>query len=351
MIHNLSQGRSMPTFRRWFPSLIGGVAIGCASGGGGSPDVAAPPAMRDSVRVATINERIQSAAAVSTAGGDSSPEPRLGPEDQIQVDVFGAESFSGAHRIDANGEIAIPLLGPVTAGGMTPRELETHLEQRLGETYMRDPHVSVQIEEIRSRGVSVMGPVGAPGVYQVSATTSLLEVLALAQGLTEEAGSRVSVVRSARASGPAGAAAPQLLEVNLTSLLDGGDATENIRVLPGDIVQVHAAGYVYVVGQVNRPGGFTIPPAERMTVLQALAMAEGLGRTAAASRSVIVREHVDGTREEIPVNLDDVLDGGDEPPVLRPRDVLFVPNNDTKSFTLGAVDAVVRMVTLRGLFY
>jgi polysaccharide export outer membrane protein len=233
---------------------------------------------------------------------------------------------------------------------------------------MRDPHVSIQVLEIQSHGVSVVGAVRAPGVYQISGPVSLLEVLAMAEGLADDAGSRVVLVRP---SGPAFPAhieedssdvsgvtvaetpsgTPELVHVDLGRLLDSGETSQNVLVRAGDIVQVQPAGLVYVVGEVTRPGGFTIPPGQPMTVLQALAMAEGLGSTAAASRSVIVREGASGGREEVPVDLDAVLKGSEAPPILAPRDVLFVPNNDAKSFGLGVVNALVGMVSLRGLFY
>jgi polysaccharide export outer membrane protein len=142
---------------------------------------------------------------------------------------------------------------------------------------------------------------------------------------------------------------PELIEIDLGALLEEGRTEENLALRAGDIVQVRPAGVVYVVGEVNRPGGFPTPAGSPMTVLQALAMAEGLGGTAAADRAVIVREGPNGERIEIPVNLKSVLDGSDPPPTLAARDVLFVPNNGMKSFGLGVVNALVSMVTLRGL--
>jgi polysaccharide biosynthesis/export protein len=343
--------------------------IGCASGRSGTDprNLTIDDARSDSVGTAVINRRIEEAAAERPVElrVESDSEYLIGPDDRIDVSVFGAEAFSGEHRVDGNGQVAIPLLGPVMAGGKTLRELETHLEDRLRQTYMRDPHVAVQVVEMRSQGVSVVGAVREPGVYQLTRPSTLLEVLAVAGGLTEEAGSSVFVMRPTTGPQPlaevgsapvlaastATAGQPGVIEVDLGALLDSGDTSQNLLVRAGDIVQVRPAGLVYVVGEVNRPGGFSIPPGQPMTVLQALAMAEGLGSTAAASRGVIVRDGTDGSRQEIPVDIDKVLDGSEEPAVLHARDVLFVPNNTAKSVALGAVNALVRMVTLRGLFY
>jgi polysaccharide export outer membrane protein len=174
----------------------------------------------------------------------------------------------------------------------------------------------------------------------------------MAEGLTPEAGNKIFVLRPSGSDDVASEPTDRdLIEVNLGTLLESGSGDENITIRAGDIIQVRLAGLVYVVGEVNRPGGFTIPSGEPITVLQALAMAEGLGRTAKAGNAVIVREGADGGREEIPVDLNAVLKGEDPSPTLEARDVLFVPSSRTKSVTFGVVGALVSMVTLRGLIY
>ena len=368
----LQRGTGAPTRARW-ALLAGGFLLastGCGSGGRApaADTYPQPTASADSARAQTINRRIAAAAARDSADRTARTqevEYRIGPNDRVGINVFGAEAFSGEYLVEESGAIAVPLLGSVTAAGKTARELEADLEGRLGDTYMRDPHVAVQVLEMQSHGVSVVGAVGAPGVYQISRPSTLLEVLAMAQGLTETAGSTVYVLRPTGPShlrpqqamatdleaDPAAFADQEVIEVDLGALLESGAVEENVLVQAGDIVQVRQAGLVYVVGEVNRPGGFTIPPGHPMTVLQALALAEGLGSTAAADRGVIVREGADGGRQEIPVDLEKVLEGEEAPPMLAARDVLFVPNNTSKSFALGVVNALVSMVTFRGLVY
>jgi UDP-glucuronate 4-epimerase len=340
---------------------------GCASGGGQDFDMGGPlPVVTtDSTRIADANRTILTTGSVGLGGvvspGGVPDEYRIGAQDQVKIDVFGVEAFNGTFRVDAGGAVVLPLIGPIEAAGRTPRELEAGIEARLRETYMKDPHVAVQVVEVLSHGVSVIGAVHRPGVYQIPGRTTLLEVLALAEGLNESAGSSIFVVRR-----PAGPPAPQdtlttdfasllrgpsgdVLEVDLGALLDAGRTEANIEVLPGDIVQVGAAGLVYVVGEVNRPGEFTIPPGAPLTVLQALAMAQGLGRTANAGRAVIVRQAEDGSRHEVPIDLDQVLEGSIPPPAMEERDVLYVPKNGSKAFALGVVNALVGMVTFRGI--
>jgi polysaccharide biosynthesis/export protein len=371
MIRTITQGRLRTAVSRSVAALPL-VLTGCLFGGGG-PEGVSPQATAsaDSARVAAVNQRIL--AAAPGAGATTPPSwdgYKVGPQDRILVDVFGAETFTGEYRVEDSGAISFPLLGSVEVAGLTPRELEERIASRLRDTYMRDPHVSVQVLEVQSQGISVIGAVNAPGVYQITGRSTLLQVLAMAQGLSETAGGTVHVVRPARTPGavsaaslpgdstgggglaPTGALPPgDVVEVDLGSLLEAGNTQQNVEVLPGDVVQVRPAGLVYVAGEVNAPGGFQAPAGAPMTVLQALAMAEGLGRTAKASEAVIVRESADGSRNEIPVNLDEVIEGSAPPPTLQARDVLFVPNNGTKAVTLGVLGALVSMFTFRGLFY
>lgn len=364
--HDMESASAGHPLRRGIALVVLLASTGCGSGGGPTTTAPVSPAVTDSSRTEAVNRRILSAASTDSVAAASLPSTdyRIGLEDEIDVEVFGVEEFSGAYRVDQSGQIALPLLGSVPAAGRTTLELEDTLETRLAATYMRDPHVTVRVTEMQSHGVSVIGAVNQPGVYQVPGRSTLLEVLAQAQGLSDEAGNRVYVVRPARpgsealtpsfaADDPSSGSEPpgEIIEVDLGSLLESGRAEENVVVRPGDIVQVRPAGLVYVVGEVNRPGGFTVPPGRPVTVLQALAMAEGLGDMAAADRGMIVREHQDGSREEIPVDLEEVLEGSEAPPMLMARDVLFVPKNGTKSFALGVVNSLVRMVTFRGLVY
>jgi polysaccharide export outer membrane protein len=305
-----------------------------------------PPAAQpdNTASMAQANQRLFAAAAADTASAvaTSADEYQLGAQDRINVIVFGAETFSGEFAVDESGSIAVPLLGPVPAANRTPRQLEEDLEARLRETYMRDPHVTVSVLEMRSHGISVLGAVNAPGVHQVAGKATLLDVLAQAEGLSAEAGNRITVTRP-------GATGEENIEVNLSSLLFGGTPGANVEVRAGDIVHVHSASLVYVVGEVNNPGGFTMPLGEQMTVLQALSMAQGTNNLAADWNSVIVRTRPDGSQTEVPVDVGKVLDGEVAPPTMEPSDVLYIPRNGVKAAAIGVANAFVRMFTFRGL--
>jgi polysaccharide export outer membrane protein len=326
-----------------FASLTAGA---CFGSGGREPMAVIPPGAEASntASMADANQRLFAAAAsdadVSTT--TSVDEYQLGAQDRINVIVFGAETFSGEFAVDESGAIAVPLLGPVPAANRTPRQLEEDLEARLRETYMRDPHVTVSVLEMRSHGISVLGAVNAPGVHQVPGKATLLDVLAQAEGLSDAAGNRITVTR--------GGSSGENVEVNLSNLLYAGTPDANIEVRAGDVVHVHNASLVYVVGEVNNPGGFTMPLGEQMTVLQALSMAQGTNNVAADWNSVIVRTRPDGSQVEVPVDVGKVLDGELAPPPMQPSDVLYIPRNGAKAAAIGVANAFVRVFTFRGLF-
>lgn len=333
--------------------LVAGTLAACA--GGSSPPRSPPPVDRPAASadssagaaVAGRNERIRELASTSSAdapvrdGGSSSRAYAIGPDDLLRVSVFGAPDLSGEHRVSADGEIAVSLVGPVEAGGLSPRQLEDRLEEKLGERYLKDPHVTVEVTEMKSHGISVVGAVNKPGVYQVSGRATLLDVLARAEGLAETAGGSVVVTRGGAASD----SSPSR-QVDLKELLATGDLSLNISLRAGDVVKVPEAGKVYVTGQVEEPGGFPVRNRESMTALQALALGGGLTSTADASDSYIIRVDEGGQRRDIPLDLEHVLQREAEDPKLLAGDVLFVPRSASKTIFGGIFDAVIRMVTL-----
>ena len=303
------------------------------------------------------NQQI-AAAAQAQAGqaGSVADDYRIGPEDLIDVAVFQVPEMSGTVRVTAGGEISLPLLGVVKVAGLTPGGLELLLQDTLRLTYLNDPHVGVFIREMHSHPVSVFGAVNRPGVFQVSGTKTLLEILSLSEGLSQDAGDTVLIMRGASAPGgseasnaPAGATGAEWQEsgasalpgpppdagttkVNLKDLLESGNPRYNVLVYPLDTVTVTRAGIVYVIGDVNRPGGFVLKTNENISVLQALALAEGLMSTSKKNAARIIRtDKASGQRTEIAVDLGKILGGKATDPILQPNDVLFVPNSTART--------------------
>jgi polysaccharide export outer membrane protein len=302
----------------------------------------------------------------------SDSESRIGPDDLLDITVFEAPDLNRTLRVSANGEISFQLLGAVKAGGLTPRQLELILQESLRRTYMKDPHVGVFVRELQSHPVSVVGAVKRPGVFQIRGTKTVLELLSMAEGLADDAGDSVLVMRGtsvSRSNGKekkgtifpeanAGAAstAPsrisaeevpgEIVEINLKNLMDSVNPAFNLPVHPGDIVKVPRAGIVYVVGEVRKPGGFVLRNNENITVLQALALAEGLTRTSLKSQARIIRTD-QGTdkRVETPIDLGKVLASKSSDTLLQPNDILFVPDSSAKSAFYRGAEAVLSTAT------
>jgi len=319
-----------------------------------------------------LRERL---ASTDDMPGVSPSEYAIGPEDVLDINVFEAQEMNRQVRVSANGEISLPLLGVVRAAGLTPRQLETTLEDLLHQKYMKDPHVSVFIREIQSHAVSVIGAVRRPGVFQIRGTKTLLEVLSLAEGLADDAGDDLIILRGAdpnnvsesRLEKPGETVPPlrtmlkfggpvttdttdsiseNVVQVDLKDLLDSTDPRHNPAVYPGDIVKVSRAGIVYVVGAVQRPGGFAMKANLKLSVLQAIALSEGLTRTAAKHSARIMRTNEqNGARTERPIDLGKILSGKSPDPILEPRDIVFVPDSAAKTTFSRGVEAAAQTLT------
>lgn len=336
------------------------------------PPAAAPAQTPSAFRGVTTddyNQRLAQLRESFTApvANSAVQDYRIGPEDLLEISVFEAPELNRAVRVSATGEISLPLLGAVQAAGQTAKTLELVLQELLRHSYMKDPHVSVFLREMQSHPVSVFGAVKKPGVFQINEPKSLIEMLSMAEGLAEDAGDTVIVVRGASspsAKEPAlDASSPNAkptgpthsdsqvqsdqdsgttVECSLKNLLESGDPRYDVLVFPGDVVKVARAGVVYVEGDVKKPGGFMLKTNENISVLQAVALAEGLTRTAAGNHARIIRRNeATGAREEIPIDLTKVLAGGLTDALLRPNDVVFVPNSTGKSVFFGSAQAAV----------
>jgi polysaccharide export outer membrane protein len=269
------------------------------------------------------------------------PDYRLGPDDQLSVSVLQAPELNITTRVSEQGAISLPLLGAVQAAGLTALELEHAIEEQLGRKYIKNPDVTVQVTDVRSHSVSVVGAVHRPGLLQVRSSTTLLDVLSLAGGLAPEAGDSVMVLRKE------GGVPSPAIEVKLKPLMESRDPSLNVTIYPGDVVNVRDADIVYVVGAVNKPGAYAMRGNDRLTVLRALALGEGLTPTAAKGDALVVRTGPRGDRIEIPVDLAALLKGKNRDVVLEAHDVLFVPTSGSKVAARATLDALVRVLTWR----
>ena len=264
----------------------------------------------------------------------SADDYRIGPGDVLLISVADAPEFGGKFRVSNSGLIEFKGISiPIQAEGKSALELSHEIRTALLEAkQLRDPHVSVFIEEYQGSTVTVLGSVNKPGVYSLHKRTTVVDAISMAGGELPEAGSIVTVVRG-RASAEATEmkiGSIQIIDIN--RLMNGEDPSANVEVRNEDVVSVSASQVVYVVGAVTKPGGFVLKnPAEGISVVQAVALAEGLRSVAAASRAVIVRQSTDDhARREIPVDVAQMMSGRETDVLLGPNDILYVPESGAK---------------------
>jgi polysaccharide export outer membrane protein len=270
----------------------------------------------------------------------------LGPDDELMIRGIEAPEISDKPDkpvlIGTNGNITLPMIGRVKAGGLTVEQLEAELTTRFKE-FIREPQISVTVTEFRSQPVSVFGAVTKPGVVQLRGGQTLYEVLSMAGGPRDTAGSILTVTRP-RQSGeiplPSAKVDPtgqfSSVELNVQEILEGRNPAANIEIKPNDIISVSEASsnMIYVVGDVNHAGAFTLGGQRNVSVLRALSLAGGLGKTAKADKARIV--HVVSGEPDlkgVPVDVHRILSGKAKDIELGPDDVLVIPTSSRKTFT------------------
>jgi polysaccharide biosynthesis/export protein len=250
---------------------------------------------------------------------------RIGAGDLLNISVMREPDLDRRVRVRDSGEVSLPLVGDVAVQGMSAADAAKAVEKRyLDGQFLKHPDVSVFIEEFATQQVAVLGQVGKPGSYSLPAARSLIDVLAMAGGLTEIADRHITIERASHAASA---------EVFLSNRAD--DALEaNVQVFPGDKVVVPKAGIIYVLGDVGRPGGYVMQNESRMTVLQAVAMAAGLNRTASADHVRLVRGK-DGQFAEQEIPLKEMQRGEVPDLLLEANDVLYVPFSFGRHLLMG----------------
>jgi polysaccharide export outer membrane protein len=345
------------------------------------------------------NDRIRALSAASRALPPH--DYVIGNGDLLAVQVFDVQELSREVRVSQTGTIGIPLV-PVRlhVSGLTETQAQSKIAEVLeANGLVSHPDVSVTVKEHKSKPITVVGAVMRPMVYQADRQISLVEVLAEAGGISNDAGNTVIISRletdpasdseppaiswsdaaptpvsatpnsaptapntvapvaspSPDATGRAAASATlakridppnsspppiaNTITVNLGRILETGDTSSNIVLQPGDVVTVPHAGIVYALGAVSRPGGFVIANDRgQLTTLKLLSLAGGLERTAKSDHAVIVRRDANGEQHEVDVNLSKVLKFQAEDIHLQPSDILYVPKSATKQAIFKAAE-------------
>jgi polysaccharide export outer membrane protein len=281
----------------------------------------------------------------------------LGPGDQISIRAFEVEEISTTFRIDSEGEINLPTLGKVHAGGLTVEQFEHELADRL-KTLVRNPQVSVSVVQFRSEPIFLQGAFKAPGIYTLQGRRTLREMLASSGGLQSNASRRITVTRHLEMGTiPLPNAVVDearklsTVEINISKLRDNLNPVEDIVLQPLDTITVDKAELVYANGEVTRVGGIELGERDSISTTQFLSMIGGLGKDAAPDKARVLRPVLNTSkRAEIPVNLKKILAGKESDFPLLPNDVLYVPKASRGGRALGQMGIVVIPVAT-GLIY
>ena len=254
----------------------------------------------------------------------------MAPGFLLNVQVYDTPELSGEYRIDNKGDIILPLAGSIHVAGRTLPEAQHAIEQKLltGEI-LNHPQVSINVEQYAPFIVAVIGEVQTPGRVQLLAPHSLLDILSQVGGETPLAGDIVEIRHLVD-----GQEKTDTYHYNRQS---DGASIRNVMVANGDTVIVPRAGIVYVLGAVNRPGGYVMQEDGRLDVAQALSLASGTMIQAKVKDTRILRRNADGTWVMIPVNYRKLTDGHEVPLQLHAQDIVYVPMSKVKSvFTSGS---------------
>ena len=230
----------------------------------------------------------------------------VGAQDVLTITVFGEAELSGRFTVEQDGTFTFPQIGRIKAGGATLRAVEQELKTKLADGYLKNPQVSVTIENYRSQRILILGEVRSPGEYQLTGEMTLLSALARAGSTTPTASKEATIVRPRKNPKP-GEDASEIIRVDLAEL-QAGNMALNMSLQDGDTINVLKAHSVFVAGQVKSPGAYAVD--SDTTVLQVVSLAGGLTDRGSDSR-IRIQRTVNGKKVEVAVKLTDAVLPGD----------------------------------------
>jgi polysaccharide export outer membrane protein len=253
------------------------------------------------------------ARAAEAQSPEAIPMLQLGPGDSISIRVYGQPDMDATQYVADDGTIRVALAGAIAVGGLSPAQASERVEHALKTgRYLVDPHVTITLAETRSRRVSVLGQVRTPGRYTIESNTSVLDVLALAGGGTEDCAETVYVLRP----GPNGAVTRY--PVNLKAVASGEAGSTALTLKAGDSIYAPRADRFYIYGEVQQPNMYRLEPG--MTVVQAIARAGGVTTRGSEKRVEIRRRDANGNTVVSRATPTDAV-GADD--VIRVRESIF----------------------------
>ena len=273
----------------------------------------------------------------AAAEGTNLPIQRIGANDLVAISVYDAPELTRTVRVDADGFVRLPMLKRrLKAEGLMPAELENAIARALQTAQLiLDPFVTVTVAEYNSRPISVMGAVRRPLTFQAVGHVTLLDALARAEGLTQEAGPEILLTRPQK--GGEGEAKMLVQRITVKALIDAADPEVNLPLTGGEEIRVPEAGKIFVVGNVKKPGSYAVDDNGEMSLLKAVARAEGL-MPFAGKQAFIYRREASGARNELPIELKRIMERKSADVPLQVNDVLYIPDNHGARLGIAALE-------------
>jgi len=287
----------------------------------------------------------------TTPGPDT--DTVIHPDDVLDINILDVPELSRQYRVSPAGTVLLPLVPvPLHPAGMRVTDFSALVAKELHDRgLVTDAKVLTSIASSRAESVAITGAVKLPQIYPVFGETTLLDILSQAEGLTDDA-SNIAIISRGEVALQSGT--PSRNEtVDLTKLLESGKAEYNVKIYSGDRITIPRAGIVYVVGAVNKPGGYTIKSSgQGMTVLQAIALAEDIKSTAKRDKTVVIRGDptAPGGHRQTPLDLKKILAGKSPDPVLQANDILFVPDSEGVKALHHGLEAALQAATLVAVY-
>jgi polysaccharide export outer membrane protein len=278
-------------------------------------------------------------AAINDAGANL-PMQKVGANDLISVAVYDAPELTRTVRVSAEGFIRLPMLKQrIKAEGLMPTDLEARIAGALkAENLIVDPFVTVTVAEYTSRPISVMGAVRRPVTFQAFGQVTVLDALARAEGLSQDAGTDILLSRP----GSNGDIATGLVQrIAVKDLIDAANPAVNIKLTGGEEIRVPEAGKIFVVGNVRKPGAFGLKDATESSVLKAVALCEGLLPYSSKQAFIYRREGASGEKNEITIELRKILERKAPDAAILSNDILYIPDAKGTRAGLAALEKII----------
>lgn len=267
----------------------------------------------------------------------------IAPGDLLHIQVADTPEMDQDARVTDRGTVPIVGIGDVKVAGLTPGDAATVVRATLIDNkYLNHPQVSITVEEYATQQVAIIGEVKNAGSYPIATPRPVLDVLALAGGLTSQANRHILIERRGDQEHP--------LSYYVSN--DGSQAIrDQVSVDPGDTIVVSRAGIVYIIGDVNRPGGYVMSNNEsQLTLLQGLALAGGATRAAKQTHARLIRKKPEGGFSDMALSLLDIEKGKRPDLSLQPGDVLYVPFSFGRNLATGGAATIAGAAASAAVF-